>query len=208
MWSLTLKWPSVAVACALLAACASVAGVIYPVSKDALEARPGDYVLDGDHATVLFSVDHLGFSTYYGRFNDLSGRLSLEIDDPSRSSVAVRIGAASIDTPSDELDEKLKSASMFDAAGYPDIVFESRSVARTGDNSATIEGALTIKGVTLPISLDAKFVGSGVTPLSNDRRAGFTATGKLSRKAFGLDQWSGFVGDEVALTISAEFIAG
>lgn len=207
MRSMTTRRISAALALSGVAACASAASVLYPVNKDALKARPGDYVLDGAHATVLFGVDHLGFSTYYGRFNEMEGRLTLDADDAAQSAVAVSISAGSIDTPSDELDEKLKAASMFDAAAHPDILFASRRVIRSGERTATIEGALTIKGVTQLVALSAEFVGSGVMPLTNDHRAGFRATGKFSRKAFGLDQWSGYVGDEVTLTISAEFVA-
>lgn len=187
------------------ASCATAARVLYPVNADALKARAGDYVIDPAHTTVIFSVDHLGFSTFYGRFNDVSGRLTLDTDNPERSETAVRIASASIDTPSDQLDETLRGKQMFDAAAFPDIVFESRTVTRTGDATATIEGVLTIRGVTRPVSLAAAFHGSGSAPLTNDRRAGFDATATLSRRDFGLDAWGGFVGDEVKLIIAAEF---
>lgn len=191
----------------LAASCATAARVIYPVNDDALKAKPGDYEIDPAHASVIFAVNHLGFSTYYGRFTDISGRLALNVDEPEKSETAVRIAAASLDTPSDELDEKLRSEAMFDVKSFPDIQFESRRVVRTGDRTADIEGDLTVKGVRGPLTLEAVFIGSGVAPLTNDRRAGFSATATLSRKAFGLDAWSGFVGDDVTLIIAAEFVA-
>lgn len=190
---------------AFCASCSTAARVLYPVNADALKARAGDYVIDSAHTTVIFGIDHLGFSTFYGRFDDVSGRLTLDTDNPERSETAVRISSASIDTPSDALDEKLRGEEMFDAAAFPDILFESRAVRRTGDATATVEGLLTIKGVTRPVSLAATFHGSGSAPLTNDRRAGFDATALISRREFGLDAWGGFVGDEVRLIIAAEF---
>ncbi len=197
------------VAAALLscASCASAARVLYPVNADALKVRPGDYEIDPAHSTVIFAVNHFGFSTYYGRFTEISGRLALDADNPERSETAVRVAAASVDTPSDALDEKLRGGEMFDAASWPDILFESRRVTLTGARAADLDGVLTIKGVSRPITLHAAFIGSGVSPLTNDRRAGFSATATLSRRAFGLTQWDGFVGDEVELIIAAEFAA-
>jgi polyisoprenoid-binding protein YceI len=203
--NIMLKRCALAGAMAASAACATAARIVYPVNEDALKARAGDYVIDPAHTSVIFSVDHFGFSTYYGRFNDVSGRLSLNVDDPSRSETAVKIKAASVDTPSDDLDDKLRGAEMFDAAAFPDIVFESRSVTPTGAQTATIDALLTIKGVTQPVTLAAEFHGSGASPLTRDRRVGFDATAALSRSAFGLDAWNGFVGDKVTLIIAVEF---
>lgn len=190
-----------------LAGCASAARILYPVNADALKVRPGDYQIDGAHTTVIFAVDHLGFSTFYGRFNTISGRLSLDVAAPEKSNVAVRIAAASIDTPSDALDEKLRAPDAFDTEKFPDIQFQSQRVVRTGDKTADVEGLLTVKGVTKPVTLKAAFHGSGVMPMLNDRRAGFDATATISRSAFGIDAWKGFVGDEVKLIIAAEFYA-
>lgn len=190
-----------------LAGCATAAHVLYPVNADALKVRPGDYEIDTAHTTVIFGVDHLGFSTFYGRFNTVTGRLALDTAHPEKSDVAVKIAATSLDTPSDELDEKLRGAEMFDAGRYPDILFESKRVVRTGEKTADVEGLLTVKGVTRPIVLKATFHGSGVMPLLNDRRAGFDARATISRSEFGLDAWKGFVGDEVTLIVAAEFAA-
>jgi polyisoprenoid-binding protein YceI len=187
--------------------CAAASRVIYPVNADALRVRPGDYEIDPAHVSVIFAVNHLGFSIYYGRFSDITGRLALDIEAPERSEVAVKIAAASIDTTSDELNEKLRGKEMFDADAFPDIVFASRRVVRTGDRTADIEGDLTLKGVTRPLTLHAEFVGSGRAPLLNDRRVGFSAKASLSRKDFGLDAWNGFVGHDVDLLIAAEFAA-
>ena len=195
-------------AAAALFGCATAARVLYPVNTDALKVRPGDYEIDGAHTTVIFAADHLGFSTFYGRFNTISGRLALDVAAPEKSDVAVRIAAASIDTPSDELDDKLRAADMFDAAAFPEIIFQSTRIVRTGEKTADVEGLLTVKGVTKPVTLSTTFHGSGVMPMLNDRRAGFDATATIKRSEFGLDAWKGFVGDDVRLIIAAEFYTG
>lgn len=195
-----------ALGCSLfLCACATAASVLYPVNTDALKIKPGDYALDPAHTTVIFAVDHLGFSTYYGRFNEISGRLNLDTEHPEKSEAAIRIAAASIDTPSDALDEKLKAEGMFDAARHPDILFQTAKIVRTGDKTADIEGALTVKGTTRRVTLKAEFHGSGTMPMTGAKAAGFDAKATLKRSDFGLDEWKGFVGDEVSLIISAEF---
>lgn len=189
----------------VLGACATASSVLYPINETATNLRPGDYVIDPAHTTVIFAVDHLGFSTFYGRFNEISGRLSLNAEQPEKSNAAVKIAASSLDTPSDELDAKLRAPSMFDAAGHPDILFMTSRVVRTGDNTADVEGMLTIKGVTKPIVLKAVFHGSGTMPLTGAKVAGFDAKATVKRSDFGLNQWTGFVGDEVSLIIAAEF---
>jgi polyisoprenoid-binding protein YceI len=190
-----------------LGACATAASVLYPVNENAFKARAGDYTIDPAHTTVIFAVDHLGFSTYYGRFNEISGRLTLDTEHPEKSEAAVRIAAASLDTPSDALDEKLKASEMFDAARHPEIVFATTRVVRTGDNAADVEGMLTVKGVSKPVTLKATFHGSGTMPLTGAKVAGFDAKATIKRSEFGLDAWKGFVGDEVSLIIAAEFAA-
>lgn len=189
-----------------LTACASLARVVYPVNDDAFNAKPGDYQLDPSHATVVFAVDHLGFSTYYGRFNTLEGRLSFTPETPERSSVAITIKTASVDTNSRELDDKLRAAAMFDSAAFPDARFVSSSVMATGEKSGTLEGLLTIKDITRPVSLTVTFGGSGTNPLSGQETTGFNAEGTIKRSEFGLKAWLPLVGDDIKLLINAEFV--
>lgn len=190
-----------------LGACATAASVLYPVNDEAFKARAGDYVVDPAHTSVIFAVDHLGFSTFYGRFNAVSGRLSLDTEHPEKSAAAIKIASASLDTVSDALDEKLKAPAMFDAAGHPDILFTTTRIVRTSDNAADVEGVLNVKGVAKPVTLKATFHGSGTMPLTGAKAAGFDAKATIKRSDFGLNEWKGFVGDEVALIISAEFTA-
>lgn len=189
-----------------LTACASLAQVVYPVNDDAFNAKPGDYRLDPSHAAVVFAVDHLGFSTYYGRFNTLEGRLSFSPKAPESSSVAITIKTASVDTNSEELDDKLRAATMFDSATFPDARFVSTAVTASGEKSGTLEGLLTIKDVTRPVTLKVTFGGSGTNPLSGKETIGFNAEGAVKRSEFGLKAWLPLVGDDIKLLINAEFV--
>jgi polyisoprenoid-binding protein YceI len=189
----------------LLAACASLAHVVYPVNTAAAEAKPGQYQLDPQHAVVIFSVDHLGFSTFYGRFDRIAGVLDLDPKDMTRSSVNITVDADSVDTRVAELDQELKAEAMLNAAKFPRIGFVSTGIVRTGENTGKVTGDLTIAGVTRPVTLDVTFHGSGTHPASGETVAGFNATAPLKRSDFGLKQWLPIVGDDVSLLIEAEF---
>ncbi len=190
----------------MLAACTAAAKVLYPVNENAFDARPGDYMLDAEHATVIFGLDHMGFSTFYGRFDTLEGRLSYGGDTPEASEVAIRIMTASVNTPSPALDEELRGKALFDSETYPAASFTSTRVTQTGENTGTLEGLLTIRDVTRPIALNVTFGGSGTHPLTGNQTIGFNASGMIKRSDFGLKRWLPFVGDEVSLLIEAEFI--
>ena len=189
----------------ILAGCASVASVVYPLNTEATKIKPGAYALDSSHASVIFSVSHMGFSTYYGRFNGVSGALDFAEEDPSRSRVDIAIEADSIDTNNETLEGMLKAKSMFNAGEHPRITFVSTAVEKTGENTGIVTGDLTIAGVTGPLVLDVSFVGSGTNPASGSKTIGFDATGKFLRSDFGLKNWLPLVGDEVSLQIGAEF---
>ncbi len=189
----------------LLTGCAQVAQIVYPLNTKAMEAKPGDYTLDNGHTSVIFAVSHLGFSTFYGRFNEISGTLRLDTETPENSQIEVFIQAASIDTGVPALDEKLIAPSVFDTTTYPDIHFISSQVRPLGEGKAEITGQLTIKDKTYPLVLEASFLGSGTIPVTNKEAVGFDVKANLLRSDYGLTEWIPFVSNEVQLTISAEF---
>ena len=187
------------------AGCSTVASIVYPLNENAERARQGSYVLDDDHASVLFSINHFGFSEFRGRFDTLSGALDLDAETPENSTVTIEVATASLHTGVPDLDEQLFAADMFDTERHPTAAFTSGSVRRTSQGSATIEGVLTIKGISQAFSLEATFIGSGTNPLSGRRTVGFSAVGTLKRSDYGLDNWLPFVGDDVTLEIDVEF---
>lgn len=189
----------------LLAACGTVASIVYPLNEQADRARAGAYELDPDHASVIFSVSHFGFSNFKGRFDGISGALDLNPDAPENSTVTIDIDMTSLHTGVEKLDEELSKPSMFDLATHHQATFTSSSVTRLSENEATIEGVLTIKDVSGPVSLQARFIGSGTNPLTGRQTIGFSATGTIKRSDFGLTEWLPFVGDDVSLQIDVEF---
>jgi polyisoprenoid-binding protein YceI len=201
---LTLALPLLAFV--LIGGCASVARLAYPLNEEVFRAKAGDYALDPSHATVIFAVDHLGFSTFYGRFDRLDGTLSFNPADPGASRVAVRVDTGSVNTNSPALDTQLRASSMFDSEQYPVATFISETIEKTGENKGIVSGRLTIRGVTRPVSLAATFGGSGTNPSSGQQTVGFNAEAVIRRSDFGLKAWLPLVGDEVRLIINAEFV--
>jgi polyisoprenoid-binding protein YceI len=173
---------------------------------DLKEAQGGTFALDNSHAKVVFAINHLGFSTYYGFFASLAGSLRLDPQAPANSAVTVDLDLAkSLVTDDPKLDEKLKSDAFFDVAKFPTASFKSTSIEMTGPNEGTLTGDLTLHGVTHPVTLRAKFNGAGAPPMVKLYIVGFSATGTIKRSDFGIKNFIPLVGDEVELTISAEF---
>lgn len=175
------------------------------VAADLSKAKAGHYALDKSHAKVVFSINHLGFSTYYGFFTALAGSLDLDPAAPAKSALSVTINFAGMVTTDPELDQKLKSDSFFDVAKFPTATFKSTSIELTGEGTGKLVGDLTLHGVTKPVTLDVTFNGAGTPPMTQLYVVGFDAVGTLKRSDFGISNFIPLVGDEVELRISCEF---
>ena len=169
------------------------------------QVESGTYMVDPAHTQILFSVSHMGFTTYYGRFANASGMLDLSPKDPDGSRLQVTVPTATVSTTSDKLNDELKGAQWFDAQKYPEIAFKSLKVARTGQDSAQVTGDLTLHGVTKPVTLAVHFNGAGVNPLDKKYTVGFRATGTIRRSDFGMTTYVPLIGDQVELTLSGAF---
>jgi polyisoprenoid-binding protein YceI len=174
-------------------------------AADLAKAEPGHYVLDKSHAKVVFSINHLGFSTYYGFFPDLSGTLDLDPAAPEKSALNVAINVAGMVTTDPKLDQKLKSDTFFDTAKFPKATFKSTAIEVTGEGRGKLTGDLTLHGVTKPVTLDVTFNGAGTPPMTQIYVVGFDAVATLKRSDFGIKNFVPLVGDEVTLRISCEF---
>lgn len=163
------------------------------------------YEIDPAHTNVLFFINHLGFSETIGRFDDVSGSLMLDADAPEKSTVDVKIKPATINTQSAELNKHLQGAEWFDTAKYPDITFVSKSVKRTGKETADVTGDLTLHGVTKPVTLKAKLNKVDYFQMANAWIAGFNAEGVIKRSDFGISSYVPMVSDDVRILISTEF---
>ena len=179
--------------------------VFTATASQAAEApRTGHYVVEPSHTQILFGVNHMGFTTYYGWFADASGTLDLAAS-PGADQLAITVPTSTVKTTSDKLVGELVSSEWLDATKFPDATFTSTTVMRTGSTTADVTGNFTLHGVTKPLTLHAHFVGAGVNPLDQNYTVGFSATGSFKRSDFGVAKYVPLVGDEVSLTLSGAF---
>ena len=163
------------------------------------------WTLDPAHSQIEFAVKHMMITTVRGQFRKFTTEVEFDEEHPERSSVVAHIEVSSIETGMEARDTHLRSADFFDAETYPDLTFRSTSIEAKGDGYK-IDGDLTIRGETRPVTLDAEI--AGVVPnMQGGRRAAFNATTKISRKAWGLT-WnvaleSGglLVGDDIKISL-------
>jgi len=175
-----------------------------PGKADPARVTAGTYKADSAHTQIAFKVNHLGFNAYHGLFGDSTGTLTLDPAKPNAAKVDIEIPMSGITTTNAKLTEHLKGADFFDAAKFPTARFQSTSVNASG-TSATITGNLTLKGVTKPVTLDAKFIGAGKGPMNGLETVGFEATGSIKRSDFGISYGIPFVPDDVPLEITVAF---
>lgn len=161
-----------------------------------LPIPPGSWHLGPTHSTVAFSCRWIVGRTR-GRFKQFEGTVVIA-DEPSSSSVDVTIDAASFDTGSTTRDEHLRGADFFDVAAYPTVTFRSTSLRYERDSRWTMNGELTFRGVTQPITLDLEVHGTAIDLFGNTT-AWFSARGELSRKAYGFTWNAPLAGGGLAL---------
>ena len=167
--------------------------------------------VDSSHSHVEFAVRHLMIATVKGRFGDVSGTLVGDETDLEHASIELTIPVASIDTREPQRDAHLRSADFFEVDRFPEIRFRSRRIAKAGDEAFTVDGDLTIRDVTKPITLTVTAGGHAKDPWGGERVAYSTAA-KINRKDFGL-HWNQaletggvLVGDEVRISAELELV--
>ncbi len=171
----------------------------------AAPAMAAEYAVDPAHSQANFRIDHGGFSTMWGRFNEESGTIMFDADDPASASINLVIQADSVDTNHAERDDHLRSPDFFNTAEFPEITFTSTNVEVTGDNTAVATGDLTMMGVTLEVSFDATFNKVGSFPWAPETEVvGFTASGIIDRTDFGMTYGVGGIGSNVHVDIEVE----
>lgn len=180
------------------------------VASLAVPALAADYAIDPNHTQANFSVVHLAFSRVSGRIPVTAGTVSLGANGLP-SAISVTLSAKDLDTNSADRDRDLRSADWFDVEKHPTMTFVSKSISGTSQ-SFTINGELTMHGVTKPVTLTAKELGR-MTDARNRTHIGYSATGSLDRREWGLT-WGRttpggalIAGNEITLDISAEVVA-
>ncbi len=167
-------------------------------------AAPEKYVLDASHSQIVFSYNHLGYSTTYGMFSGFEGEIMFDQADPANSSVAVSMPVKSMFTGWEARDGHFMSGDFFGASGEELVSFTSTGIEVTGDDTAIITGDLSMNGVTKSVALDATLNQTGTHPQAQKPWAGFDATTTLLRSDFNVGAFAPFVSDEVELIISIE----
>ena len=169
----------------------------------------GTYGIDASHSHVGFKVRHLVVGKTRGRFAEVDATITIA-DDPLASTLEVSVPLASVDTRDAGRDEHLRGEDFFDVANHPTMTFRSTGVRADGDDYL-VDGELTVRGFTKPLTLEATFDGGAQDPWGGQRIA-FTATGSVDREAFGLT-WNQkletggvLVGKKVDIEIEAEFV--
>ena len=171
----------------------------------AFSANAADtYKFDPHHTSVVWTANHFGFSNPSGKFSEVEGDLILDEKNPAKSQVNVTVKMVNLFTGYTNFDNHLKSADFFNVEKFTTATFVSKKVTITGKNTAKIVGDLTLVGVTKPITLSAKLNKIDVSPISQKRTAGFTATAVIKRSDFGINYAIPSVGDNVKLLIEAE----
>ena len=169
----------------------------------------GTWDIDPTHSTVGFSVRHMMVSKVRGYFREFSGEL-VTAEDPAQSSVTATIDLGSIDTRQEQRDAHIRSADFFDADNHPQMTFRSTAV-KTDGADWTVEGELTIKGRTKPVTLALELNGFGPDAYGGTR-AGFSAKTEINRNDFGvdikmpMDGGGVVVGDKVTVELEIEAV--
>jgi polyisoprenoid-binding protein YceI len=168
-------------------------------------AQTSTWVSDPPHSEVDFSITHLAISNVHGRFGHVAASIAMNDADIAKSTVNATIDVTGVDTGEDVRNKHLKSPDFFDVATYPTATFVSTSVSKSGD-TLTINGNLTLHGVTKPVVLTAEGPRGPVPGMDHKQHAGFSASTTISRTAFGIGSKFpvAMVGDDVKLNIELD----
>lgn len=180
-----------------------------PTKASDLSIAPGIWNIDPAHSAIEFTARHLVVTKVRGSFSSFSASIEVA-EDLTQSKISAEIDVASVSTGEQERDTHLKSADFFDVEKFPKMTFASTSITPAGDHFA-LAGDLTIHGTTRSINLDLEFNGVSKDPWGNTR-TGYTATGEISRKDFGMEwnvplEGSGvLVSDRIQISLEIQLI--
>lgn len=199
------RFPLILVCLTLLVSCDRL--VTPNFETEVAELRGGAYTLDKDHAALLFKINHLGFSTFIGRFGDFDASLDFDPENIENSSLEVIVNTASIDVNLPEFEEELRGSSWFDVENFPQAVFRTTSFVEAVDEDTFVfAGDLTLLGNTAPLTLVVNFHGGGRNFLTRRYTLGFSANSTFKRSDFGLSNMVSFgIGDDIELEVHVEF---
>ena len=190
----------------MVTALVSCGTLIKPHLKTGMvQLKKGSYQIDQTHAAVLFKINHMGLSTFVGRFKKVDASLEFDPNNIANAKLSAVVEVASIDVNNTDLEDTLRSSSWFNVEKYPQALFETTRVTLIDENTAVFSGNFTLHGISAPIDLTIHFNGGGNNMLTGAYTLGFSASGKFKRSVYGVDNLIPAIADEVELEVFAEF---
>lgn len=175
-------------------------------SLQSVQAQAITYRVDPVHSFIIFRVKHLNTSFAYGRFNTFSGTFVVDERNPANSSIELEINANSVDTGNSQRDDHLRSPDFFNARQFPKIIFKSTRVRKINDTTVEVQGNLTMRGVTRPVTARVTLTGKGRNQRGQEI-IGFETTFTIRRSQFNINYGlNGGLSDEVRVTLAVEGI--
>lgn len=168
-------------------------------------AAPETYTLEGTHSMPRFEYNHLGYSIQLSRFDKATGTITLD-RAAKTGSVDITIDTTSVDSGYPLFNQHLQAEDYFSTAQFPTATYKSTKVNFDGDKVASVEGNLTLKGVTKPVTLTVVSFHCMPHPMLKKDACGATATAKVKRSDFNMGKNVPYVGDEVTITLPVEAI--
>jgi len=161
------------------------------------------FTIDSRHTYPVFEVNHLGFSTQRGRFNNVTGKIML-VPAQKSGSIEVTIDSASVDMGLEAWDKHMRGEDFFNVEKFPNMTFKSTKLIYEGDKLVGAEGDFTLLGVTRPVRLDVKGFACGTHPINKKALCGADISTTLKRSDFGMTKYLPGIGDTVVINIPVE----
>jgi len=184
----------------------SLATALFAALAGSAIAAPVTYGVDGSHTFPRFSYSHFGYSTQLSSFKNTSGKVVFDAEAKT-GSVDITIDMKSVNTGFEVFDGHIQGEDFFDTAKFPTATFKSTKVVFEGDKPKSIEGQLTIKGVTKPVTLTVTSFQAMPHPMMKKPALGANAFTTIKRSEFNAGKYAPYVGDEVRIDIALEAIA-
>ena len=181
------------------------AAILLATTSAAAVAAPETYQVDGTHTFPRFSYNHHGLSIQTSQFNITTGTVTLD-KEAKTGAVDITIDTRAIDTGSAVFNEHIQAEDFLDTAKYPTATFKSTRVVFEGDQPRAIEGDLTIKGVTKPVTLQVTHFAAMTHPMLKKDAIGANASTLIKRSEFNAGKYAPHVGDEVTITVAIEAV--
>lgn len=174
-------------------------------TADPAAVPSGTYKMDKNHAYLVFSYTHLGFSHPMLRFTDFDSQIQYDSGNIEKSRASVSINVNSIDAGVPDFNKELAGDKFLNAAQYPEIIFETTDYQAISKDAGVMTGNLTIKDITKPVTLNVKLNQAAEHPMSKKPMLGFSATGTFNRSDFDMGMYTPMVSDELSVQFEGEF---